>query len=52
MCKGKELPQNINLRSFNVEDLKPNLEVPNFWSLSKIKIFPSLAKHGKQTPLS
>ena len=35
ICKGKELPQNINILSFNVEGLKPKLEDPNFLEFIK-----------------
>ena len=35
MCKGKELPQNIKILSFNVEGLKPKLEDPNFLEFIK-----------------
>ena len=35
MYKGKELLQNINILSFNVEGLKPKLEDPNFLEFIK-----------------
>ena len=35
MCKGKELPQNINILSFNKEGLKPKLEDSNFLEFIK-----------------
>ena len=35
ICKGKELPQNINILSFNVEGSKPKLEYPNFLEFIK-----------------
>ena len=35
MCKGKELPQNIKILSFNTEGLKPKLEDPNFLEFIK-----------------
>ena len=35
MCKGKELPQNIKILSFNVEGLKPKLDDPNFLEFIK-----------------
>ena len=30
MCKGKQLPKNINFLNFNVDGLKPKLEEPHF----------------------
>ena len=41
MCRGKELPQNINILRFNIKGLKPKLENPNFLEFIKdyISIF-------------
>ena len=47
MCKGKELPQNINMLSFNVEGLKPNLEDSNFLEFIKDYDLSILSKTWK-----
>ena len=49
MCKGKQLPKNINFLSFNVDGLKPKLEDPACFKLLTIMASLFSQKRGKLT---